>query len=426
VNTSGPSGAAEPSLPLSPAEAALLYGFLALAYFLSNFFRVSAAVVIPRAAAEIGLSAGWAGLLSSLFFCAYGAAQPACGSLNDRHGPLRVCAAGMLLTAAGSLCFLLPPSALSLGAGRALTGLGLAPIFSGLLVHQANAFRKELYAPLFGLSIALGNLGAVVSVGPLGWGLEAFGRAGIFGGLATVALLSAGTLWLRRERDPVRLRRDPAVAPRPVREALLGGFGAIRRSRPLAVAVLLWAVCVGALLCLQGLWGPAWFETAYGVSPSAARNWSTLIGVGMMAGTIAGGRVATLFPGDRRAFAVAGGSYVGAWFLQILSVLWLPLPAAGAAGLLLGIACGVCVVCANAAVSYLVPRERMGEVLGAANLLVFASVILFQQLTGLGLALFPGDRPGDTGEAGFAAVFAAVALTVGGSFLSLRRVRSFR
>ncbi|NLI95812.1 MAG: MFS transporter, partial [Synergistaceae bacterium] len=102
------SGLEDPSLERFPGAIRLhvLFGFLVMAYLLSFFFRVSAAVVLPRLASEIGMTAAMTGFISSLYYYAYAFVQPLCGSLNDRWGPLRVVGTGLSVTAAGAAIFM--------------------------------------------------------------------------------------------------------------------------------------------------------------------------------------------------------------------------------------------------------------------------------------------------------------------------------
>ena len=56
-----------------PVLVHVLFGLLVLAYFFAFFFRVSAAVILPRLASEIGMSAAMTGFLSSLYYYSYAA-----------------------------------------------------------------------------------------------------------------------------------------------------------------------------------------------------------------------------------------------------------------------------------------------------------------------------------------------------------------
>ncbi|WP_352425685.1 MFS transporter [Aminomonas paucivorans] len=415
--------------PFAPHVPLILYGLLVTAYFFSNFFRISAAVLLPRLAVELGMTAAATGFISSLFFYTYGAVQPLCGALNDRFGPLKVGGIGMGICALGVGLFLVADTPFLLGTARLLTGLGVAPIFSGVLVHQANALPRERYAAFTGITVAVGNLGAVVSVAPLGTALDAWGRGPVFAALTLVSLALGGFFFLTRRDDPVVLhhQRQDASAPVPLLEGLTLGFRILARSRSIRVATLIWASLVGALLSLQGLWGVAWFETAYGCSPAQARFWATLLGVGMMAGTLWGGRVAARGGGRvgvfARTCAAVGGTWVLFWACMALR---LPLWVSGVAGGLIGVTTGVAVILCNAALNDLVGRERIGSLLGTANLTVFVSVILCQWGTGAVLGLLPGARPGLYHPGGFLLSYGVLIGLLFLCFLPLRTVRSFK
>src|SRR5256885_272090 len=62
-----------------------LVGALAAIYLVSQFLRNSVGVIAPDLAAEIGLSAGEIGLLSSAFFFAFAAAQLPLGVRSEER-----------------------------------------------------------------------------------------------------------------------------------------------------------------------------------------------------------------------------------------------------------------------------------------------------------------------------------------------------
>src|SRR5256714_10785518 len=113
--------------PAAPTEARAvitLVGALAAIYLVSQFLRSSVGVIAPDLAAEIGLSAGEIGLLSSAFFFAFAAAQLPLGVAIDRYGPKRcmlVCAA---IAFFGAAEFAIAPTPAGLIAARVLMGFG--------------------------------------------------------------------------------------------------------------------------------------------------------------------------------------------------------------------------------------------------------------------------------------------------------------
>lgn len=405
-----------------------LFGLLVAAYFFSFFFRVSAAVVLPRLASELGMSAAMTGFVSSLYYYAYAAVQPLCGSLNDRWGPLRVVAAGLAVSSAGAAIFMFATTPWSLAAGRLLTGLGLAPMFSGALVYQATAFPPRNFAFYSSITIAMGNLGAVVSVGPLGAAIDRWGRSSVFLLISAASLLLAGLLVMGRKADPVRASTRRTTRPRvPFWGHFRLGFSTLGSSREIRSLTLLWGISVGALLAFQGLWSVAWYQTAYGVAASSARNWAGAIGIGVMAGTLLGGRLSA-GPEDRmKAIRLGLSLNLGAWSaLWIGIALRLPLHVTGILGLLLGAVNGLLVVHLASALNEMTPRSRAGAVLGVVNMLVMVTVILFQWGTGTILGRFPGPQQGSYSPLGFLVTFGAAIAAVALSAMAVGGMKNFR
>src|SRR5215218_4973110 len=91
--------------PSVPRDAAALIGTLAAIYLVSQFLRNSVGVIAPDLAAEIGLSAGEIGLLSSAFFFAFAAAQLPLGVAIDRYGPKRCMLVCAVIAVLGAIQF---------------------------------------------------------------------------------------------------------------------------------------------------------------------------------------------------------------------------------------------------------------------------------------------------------------------------------
>ncbi len=268
-----------------------IYCLLVSAYFFSYFFRVSASVSLPAISTEWGMSASLVGFISSLYFYAYAFMQPISGALNDRFGPLRIVSLGMLTTGIGALLFGFASNPTMLGVGRLLTGFGLAPMLSGVLVYQSHSFHRDKYSFFSGITYTLGNFGAVISVAPLAFALDEFGRRNVFVFLAFLNFALAASLIAFRRRDPV-ISIDGKIERKGFLDNLKNSFRKILRSRQLKLMLVLWGTSFGALMSLQGLWAVSWYQTSYGVSYGTASLWSTLISIGVMVGNFVGAYIA--------------------------------------------------------------------------------------------------------------------------------------
>lgn len=189
--------------------------------------------------------------------------------------------------------------------------------------------------------------------------------------------------------------------------------------------LVVWSVSAAALLSYQGLWAVSWYRTAYGVPPSEARNWASLISIGMFLGTVLLGR----FWGrtEHRFRAMCFWSLFNglSWTALVLSVAFrLPLPLAGVCGFCVGAANGLCAVHYASATKEQSGGSNTGALLGTMNTVVIFLAVVFQWGTGAIISLFPGEHPGEFTSLGFLACFSLVTLVILGSLLSLRALKT--
>src|SRR5256714_12759460 len=164
--------------PAGPTESRgviALVGALAAIYLVSQFLRNSVGVIAPDLAAEIGLSAGEIGLLSSAFFFAFAAAQLPLGIAIDRYGPKRcmlVCAA---IAFVGAVEFAMATTPTGLVTARVLMGLGSSCYLMAPLALYARRFPPERFTVLAGIQMAIGTVGTLLVTAPLAWASATIG-----------------------------------------------------------------------------------------------------------------------------------------------------------------------------------------------------------------------------------------------------------
>src|SRR6267143_3831059 len=100
-------------------------------YYIAYLFRTINAVMAAPLATELGLGADDLGLLTSVYFVTFAAAQIPIGILLDRFGPRRVQSVLLLVAAVGSTLFAVSDHFWMLLLGRALIGLGVASAMTG-------------------------------------------------------------------------------------------------------------------------------------------------------------------------------------------------------------------------------------------------------------------------------------------------------
>jgi len=409
----------------------LIYSLLISAYFFSFFFRVSASVVLPDLALKWGMSATLTGFISSLYFYAYALMQPVSGNLNDRFGPLRVVSSGLVVTALGATMFAYGSNPFIIGTGRLLTGLGLAPMLSGALVFQASSFPSNRYAFFSGITYTIGNFGAVASVSPLGYALDAWGRSWVFMILALLNILLAAALIFNRKKDPLLLKNTEAssgkgFSPSHILGELKRAFGIIRKSRQLKRMSFFWAASTASIMAFQGLWAVSWYKAVYDVSQGRARFWATMIGVGVLVGSFLGAQIAPDAKDRKKAIFLSGSVYCTLWGILLLCALFkAPLPVTGITGFLIGLSAGVAFDHLTAGVNDIAEPGFKGSLFGAMNLLNFTGVIIFQWGTGAVISLFPSAVPGGYSAPGYNITFGLVVIFIWLAFSMIPGLDSF-
>ena len=177
------------------------------AYYLSFLFRTINATVASSLTSEFGLSAGDLGLLTSVYYLTFAAAQIPIGILLDRYSPGRIQSAVMIAAALGAALFAVSDNFWLLLGGRALIGLGVAASLTAGLKALVLWFPSERIPLLNGLMIMLGALGAVTATLPAEVLLVSAGWRALFALLAIVSAGCALVIYLAVPEVPAPISR---------------------------------------------------------------------------------------------------------------------------------------------------------------------------------------------------------------------------
>lgn len=259
-----------------PLSGAALFGMVflpfALGHYLSTLMRTVNAILVPELVAELALTPGQLGLLSSVFFFAFALAQLPVGIALDRYGPRLVQLPMLILAACGAMAFAGGREFAQLLCARAVIGFGLGGCFMASVKALATWVAPARLPSLHGCLIAVGGLGAVSATLPVRLLLHYTDWRGLFLLLAAAALsvgLLIYTLSPRTALAPVRLAFKPEQLLQLVR------LPAFRQT----VGLLL--VPHTVFFGLQGLWLGRWLSDAahYGEDGVAYLLYLSMVGV---------------------------------------------------------------------------------------------------------------------------------------------------
>lgn len=312
------------------------FGLLCSAYMLVFFHRMAPAVVSSDLMATFSISGAAMGSLAAMYYYIYTALQIPSGILSDTLGPRYSVGISGLIAAAGSIVFGLAPDFTTASIGRFMVGLGVSFVFVGLMKYNTLWFPERRYGAISGLTLLLGNLGAISAAGPLAWSLgwldwrEVFVLLGIGGGIISLAIL----LLLRNAPEQTGQLTPPA--------SLLTKSGKVVKHhwlRELKVVLLngrIWPGFItmfgttGAIFAFAGLWGVPLVRDVFELSRNEAANYTTAMLVGLATGSIFVGLLSDHI-GKRKPPLIAFSALALMGWLGLLLLPWQP----GYQGLLL-------------------------------------------------------------------------------------------
>ena len=392
----------------------LMMAALGLAYFFSNFHRLSLGVLGSVIGEGFGLSAAQLGFLGSAFFYAYAAMQIPSGLLSDRVGTKYLIAGSCLVSAVSTIWFGLAGSVMGLAAARALTGLSVAFVYVPALSAIRHWFGDSNLGTMTGILVAMGQMGAVCASAPLKLAADALGWRSAFGVIGYVSIgLSILAYFAVLNAPKVPTSNLP-------RET--GRWKAV--FRPVSFSIAIWFfVTGGARLSFQSLWGSHFFTSYLGNSPLEASGNLMWISVGCILGAMAMGGLCDRM-GSVKTLVVSSIAMSLTWICLLLLGPESPAFFVAAASMALGFFGAGSFTVGFTCVREFVGSSNTGLLTGVNNCAGFLGSAVFTQISGSFVALFP-DPTGKTGFFWMLVAFAILCLLVTGLVTLLNREKVF-
>ncbi len=404
-----------------------IYAILAASYILVFFHRIAPAVVSADLMRAFGTTGAALGSLAAVYYYLYTAMQIPAGVLADTLGARVSVTLGNIVSGVGSILFGLAATFWEASVGRALVGLGVSVVFVGLMKSNTLWFRDRDYGFISGLTLVLGNVGAILAAGPLAGVLTIWSWRTVFVALGVMALMLAVLSWLG-------VRNSPEEAGFPsVREMegqtrhagrqqhwwhdLLGVL-ATRRTWPGFWVNL---GMPGSLLAFLGLWAIPFLRDVHGLERSAASVYTSIALAGFAVGALFSGWFSDRL-GRRKPLLMAGVLLYGLAWLGLVYTEWSPGVMGMAWFALMGFSGGSFVL-TYAGAKEVVSPALSGMAIALVNTGVFLGAAMIQPLFGWIMdltwsgALANGVRVyGATDyRAGFFLMLGCVALAIGAS-----------
>jgi predicted MFS family arabinose efflux permease len=263
----------------SPVRLRVFFLFSA-GYFVSYVFRGVNLGFAPYITHDLGLSGADLGLLTSLYFLGFAAAQIPVGMLLDRFGPRRVTAGMLLFAALGIGVF---GEAHGIGAmmlGRLLIGVGVSVCMSAAFKALAQILPVAQLPMVNGLVMAVGGLGGVVVGSPLAILLGVTDWRNVCYGLVVMTLAVAAAIFLfaPEHRDGVHRKADMLTQFKGTWHIL--GSSVFWKIASFSV------VTQGVFYAMQSLWIRPYLLDVMGLRAQYAAVLVSVLGIAMMIGCV--------------------------------------------------------------------------------------------------------------------------------------------
>ena len=368
-----------------------IYAVLIAAYMLAFFHRFAPAMVAGELTQAFGITAAALGSLAAMYFYIYTAMQLPAGVLADTLGARVSVTVGNVVAGAGSVTFGLAETFGTASVGRFLVGLGVSVVFVGIMKSNTVWFSERRYGTISGLTLLLGNVGALAATGPMALILLKVEWRTLFVILGGVAIGLAVLSWLVVRNRPQELefpsvREMEGLPPHAPRERhWLQDLRAVLANRRLWPGFVYDFGVTGSLFGMLGLWAVPLLRDVHGLTRGEASVYTTLATAAFAVGCLASGGVSDRL-GNRAGVLRAGVLVYLAVCLALQFLPWRPGPGALALFALLGLSAG-CFVVAYAHAREVARPALSGMAISLVNTRLFLGTAVFQPLFGWAMDL---------------------------------------
>ncbi len=316
---------------LSPAQRAQLHRLrwtafvvVGLAFVLSFFHRFAPAAIASDLQAAFQIHSAALGGLAATYFYVYTVMQIPTGVLADTLGPRRIVAAGGVVAGLGSILFGMADTFSLATIGRLLVGLGVSVTFIALLKLNAVWFNERHFGTLAGLTILLGNLGAVLAASPLAWVLGYVSWRDVFVVVGLLSLFLAWLAWWLVHDNPTEvglpsLRELDGKAAHPAHAGhWYDGLSQVAGNRASWPGFFVNLGVSGTLFAFAGLWSVPFLTQGHGWDRATATAHTSILLAAFAVGAFFIGTLSDRLGRRKPVLIAACGLYIVCWLPLLL------------------------------------------------------------------------------------------------------------
>jgi len=284
----------------------LIFAISSSLFFISQFYRVSNAVIAPLLIRDLSLDTEGLGLISASFFYAFALTQIPISLFLDKIGARNSMTALSAVGILGAVVFSWADS-LALGVtGRVLLGAGVACNLMGTLKLLTLWFSPRKFATLMGVVIAIGTVGNMVATTPLVVLVENIGWRAGFQLIAAINLLLTLVFYAVVCDPPANSPDNQDPGSSMSLQDVFGNMQLLFKQKDYWIISFSTLVRYGVLAAFQALWAGPYLMEVMGYSALATGNLILLLNFGMILGAPCWGTLSDRLFRTRKGVVIAG------------------------------------------------------------------------------------------------------------------------
>ena len=284
----------------------LIFAISSSLFFISQFYRVSNAVIAPILIQDLSLDTEGLGLISASFFYAFALTQIPISLFLDKIGPRNLMTALSAIGILGALVFSWADS-LALGVtGRVLLGAGMACNLMGTFKLLTLWFSPRKFATLMGVVIAIGTVGNMVATTPLVVLVENIGWRAGFQLIAAINLLLTLVFYVVVCDPPANSPDNQDPGSSMSLHDVFGNMQLLFKQKDYWIISFSTLVRYGVLAAFQALWAGPYLMEVMEYSALATGNLILLLNFGMILGAPCLGTLSDRLFRTRKGVVIAG------------------------------------------------------------------------------------------------------------------------
>ncbi len=393
----------------------LMLSPLALLFLLSQFYRVTSAVIASDLMRDLSLTAEDMGFLSSIFFYAFALVQIPMGAALDIFGARRLILFLSSLGIVGAVVFALSNSLLMALIGRALIGVGMACALMGTYKLISIWFSPYAFTTISGVILSIGTLGNILATAPLAFAVGLMGWRNAFLLIALVHLIITSLVYIIVNDDPNKPKDmdSPLLSKENLLKESLGGILSVVRLPSFWLIAISAFARYGTYVSIAGLWAGPYLEHVHQISLIDRGEFLMLFPLGFIIGGPIIGALSDKVFKNRKVVAAAAMSLYSIFIFPLTGFVQKPsLLMLGAMFFFMGFLNSSSMIM-YASIKELLPVAISGTAMSAVNFFTMAGAGFFQHVMGVIIEKFPpfqGQLPPEAFSFAFGLCFFATAI----------------